>query len=73
MRTHGYQGPDNLLHDEAVALAKRIEEFWQGRVKCHVVQVNATATKVKANPRIWCVRSNMVNGLPPVEQIAEAA
>jgi hypothetical protein len=62
-------GPDYLSEDGAKELARRIHQFWLAKtrksragVRVHIEKIDWTEKK---NGRaVWCVRSNLVRGLP---------
>jgi hypothetical protein len=55
---------DTLTFDGANDLARKIREYWSGRgVKVWVSEMSVSE-RVQHETRIWCVRSNLLNGLP---------
>lgn len=61
-RTQAARIADTLSREGAEELARRIKAYWQG----HDIGVRVeTVSKVHGESAGWCVRSNLVNGMPP--------
>jgi hypothetical protein len=56
-----WRGPDYMQAEHARELARRIKTYW--RKQGYDVDVRADACESKVG-MIYCVRSDMVNGLP---------
>ncbi|KKK90474.1 hypothetical protein LCGC14_2722660 [marine sediment metagenome] len=68
----GYAGPDHLSEDGARKLAERLTAYWDQRGPgTHRFWVETCHTY--SGHWIFCVRSNLVRGLPPDETDERAA
>lgn len=64
---------DWLRKPDALFLADKIERHWHAlgalnvKVRAEPMGLRSIGTKVRGLDEAWQVRSNLVNGLPPVE------
>ena len=60
---------NNMTRTGAQKLAKRIERYWRnkgfGQVKVEIEMMGEIIPEVEGVEPLYCVRSNLVNGMPP--------
>jgi hypothetical protein len=58
---------DSLSYAGAESLAQKLRQYWLGRgyaIKTYIEAIETRAVNEQAT-KVFCVRSNLVNGLPP--------
>ena len=60
---------DYLTQAGAAILAEQLRTYWRaadhGAVEVWIFKMPWAAPRPRAQPAYWCVRSNLINGLPP--------